>query len=304
VRKFLIFLSLWAGLTAGVYAAETFTLTDGTSMAGDISKADDYDVMIHTTSDTFTNIQWPRFSQDTLKELAGNPKYAAWAGPFIQPTAAGQAASQNITIKPVTRMTLPEHPSVFGGMVSSSLGLFLLLIVYAANLYAAFEVAVVRGKPIGAVMGLSAVLPIIGPIIFLAQPMKSQNAEEAPPEEVPPGAPPPPGAAPAPGQEDIQIVSASWQPSQEEKKPQPQVFSRGKFTLNKRFIETKFAGFIGEPKGDAKNFTMEIKTLKETLAVECIKQIGPTEAILETPNGQLTVPFADIQEIKLIPKPA
>ena len=95
---------------------------------------------------------------------------------------------------------------------------------------------------------------------------------------------------------------ASWQPSQEEKKPQAQVFSRGKFTFNKRFIETKFAGFIGEPKGDAKNFNMEIKTLKETIAVECIKQVGAAEAILETPNGQLTLAFSDIQEIKLNPK--
>ena len=49
---------------------------------------------------------------------------------------------------------------------------------------------------------------------------------------------------------------------------------------------------------------MEIKTLKGTLAVECIKQVGANEAILETPTGQLTVPFADIQEIKLTPKPA
>ena len=304
MRKFLIFLSLWAGLTAGVYAAETYTLTDGASFSGDISKADDYDVMIHTTSDTFTNIQWPRFSQDTLKQLAGNPKYGAWAAPFIQPVAGAQPAQQDMAIKPVTRMTLPDHPSVFGGMVSSSLGLFMLLILYAANLYAAFEVAVVRGKPMAAVMGLSAVLPIIGPIIFLAQPMKAESTEEAPLEEGMPGGPPPPGAAPAPGQEDIQIVAASWQGSQEEKKPQPQVFSRGKFTLNKRFIETKFANFIGEPKGDAKNFTMEIKTLKDTIAVECIKQVGPTEAILETPNGQVTLPFADIQEIKLTPKPA
>jgi hypothetical protein len=304
VRKFLIFLSLWVGLTAGVYAAETFTLTDGTSMSGDISKADDYDVMIHTTSDTFTNIQWPRFSQETLKQLAGNPKYAAWAGPFIQPTAPAQTTSENIPIKPVTRMTLPDHPSILGGMVSSSLGLFMLLVIYAANLYAAFEVAVVRGKPIGAVMGLSAVLPIIGPIIFLAQPIKAAATEEAPLEEGMPGGPPPPGAAPAPGQEDIQIVAASWQGSQEEKKPQPQVFSRGKFTLNKRFIETKFANFIGEPKGDAKNFTMEIKTLKDTIAVECIKQVGATDAILETPTGQLTLQFSDIQEIKLTPKPA
>ena len=104
--------------------------------------------------------------------------------------------------------------------------------------------------------------------------------------------------------EEIQIVSASWQGQPEEKKPQSQVFSRGKFTLNKRFIETKFAGFIGEPKGDAKNFNLEIRTLKEAIPVECIKQVGASEAIVETPTGQVTVGFADILEFKLIPKPA
>jgi hypothetical protein len=127
---------------------------------------------------------------------------------------------------------------------------------------------------------------------------------EAAPEASAPGAPAPGGAPPAPGQEEIQIVAASWHPSQEEKKPQPQVFSRGAFTLNKRFIETKFAGFIGEPKGDALNFSMEIKTLKQTIAVESIKQVAANEAILETPTGQLTLPLADILEIKLTPKSA
>jgi hypothetical protein len=209
-------------------------------------------------------------------------------------------------------------------MFESSLGLFILLVIYGANLYAAYEVAVVRGKPVGAVMGLSAVLPIAGPIIFLAQPVTTATDEE-PVEGMPPegaGAPaggpaaamassanapasgPASGVAPAiPPHEEIQIVSASWQPSQEEKKPQPQVFARGKFTLNRRFIETKFASFVGEPKGEAKSFSMEIKTLKDTIAVESIKLVGPTELILETPTGQVTVPFSDIMEFKLIPRP-
>ena len=306
VRKFLTFISLWLSLTGGVYAAETFALNDGTSISGDIVKSDDYNVMIHTSSDTFTNITWPQFSQDTLKQLAANPKFQAWASPFIEPAPVGQT-KQDIHINEVKRMMSPEelHPSIVGGLVGSSLGLFLLLLIYAANLYAAFEVAVVRGKSIPAVMGLSAVLPIIGPIIFLLQPVKAPVTEEAPTEEAAAAAAAAaPGAAPATGQDDIQIIAASWQGSQEEKKPQPQVFSRGKFTLNKRFIETKFANFIGEPKGEAKNFTMEIKTLKDTITVECIKQVGATDAILETPTGQLTLPFTDIQEIKLIPKPA
>jgi len=303
VRKFLIFLGLWLGLTAGVFAAETLTLADGTSLSGDIVKFDDHDVMIHTTADGYTNIAWSQFSQDALKQLSATPKYRPLAEPFIEPTVSEHPPKPEIKVNPVTRMTLPEHPSILGGLAQSSLGLFILLILYGTNLYAAYEVAVVRGKPLGLVMGLSAVLPIIGPIIFLSQPIQAAPNEEAAPEEGAPGAPAS-GGTPGPGQEDIQIVSASWQPSQEDKKPQPQAFSRGAFTFNKRFIETKFAGFIGEPKGDAKNFSMEIKTLKDTIAVECIKQVGATEAILETPTGPLSLPFADIQEIKLIPKTA
>jgi hypothetical protein len=49
---------------------------------------------------------------------------------------------------------------------------------------------------------------------------------------------------------------------------------------------------------------MQIKTAKATIAVESIKQIAALEAILETPNGQVAVPYTDIQEIKLIPKTA
>lgn len=299
MRNFLILLSLWLGLTAGVFAADTLSLTDGTSVSGDIVKSDDSGVMIHTTAEAYTTIQWARFSQEALKQLAKNPKLQGFVEPFIEPTESQRPAKPEIKVNPVTRVERPEHPSIFGGLVHSSVGWFILLVIYAANLYAAFEIATVRGKPVGAVVGLSAVLPLIGPIFFLAQPIKAAPMEEELAGEAAPG-----GAAPGSPQEEIQIVSASWQPSHEVKKPQPQVFSRGKFTFNKRFIETKFAGFIGEAKGDAKNFAMEVKTLKEQFAVERIMQIAATEVIFETPNGQVTVPFADILEVKLNPKTA
>ena len=301
MRTFLIFCGCWLGLAAAVFAAETLALKDGSSVSGDIVKFDDYEVMIHTTADSYTNIPWPQFSQEALKQLATVPKYRPLAEPFIEPTAAARPAKADVSVHEVKRLPSPAqlHPSLIGGLFQSSLGLFLLLLIYAANLYAAYEVAVVRGKPIGLVLGLSAVLPIVGPIIFLSQPMQVV-AEEAPPEADAAAA----GAAPAPGQDQIQIVAASWQPSAEEKKPQPQVFTRGAFTLNKRFVETKFAGFIGEPKGDALKFSMELKTLKATSAVVRIQQAGAVEVVLETPAGPLTVPYADILEIKLIPRPA
>ena len=34
------------------------------------------------------------------------------------------------------------------------------------------------------------------------------------------------------------------------------------------------------------------------------EQVEAAELIVETPNGQVAIPFADLQEIKLIPKPA
>jgi hypothetical protein len=304
VRTFLIVLSLWLGLAAGVYAAETWTLTDGTSVSGDIIKFDDNGAMIRTTGDAYNTVPWAQFSQDSLKHLAETPKLRLLVEPFIEPTAPEHKAKAAIQAPTVTRVVeSPDqlHPSIFGGLAHSSLGLFILLVLYVTNLYAAFEVAVVRGRAIGLVMGISAVLPVAGPILFLAQPVRlvsQQEAVEGAEPQAPAGAT---GTLALPGQENVEVVT----PEEEaEKKNQPQVFTRGKFTFNRRFIETKFAGYLGEPKGDAKLFAMELKTQKGALAVQSIKQVGMAEAIFVTGKGTVTVPFADIQEIKLTPKPA
>jgi hypothetical protein len=314
VRKFLIFCSLWLGLTTGVWASETLTLADGSSVSGEIVKVDEVGAMIHTAGEGYTtvSIQWGQFSQASLKQLATNPKIQGkgYVDPFIEPAATGQP-QRAIQVRPVERLKSPDelHPSLFGGLVHSSLGLFLLLLIYAANIYAGYEIAVVRGKALPVVIGAAAVLPLIGPIIFLLQPMTPKN-EDVVDEGMPDDGGPAPAGTPAAGAkpgplDEVQIVSASWQAADEEKKkPEAQVFSRGKFTFNKRFMETKFAGFIGEPKGEALKFSMEIKTSKGAIPVECIKQMAAAEAILETPTGQLTLAFGDIQEIKLIPKPA
>ena len=87
------------------------------------------------------------------------------------------------------------------------------------------------------------------------------------------------------------------------KAAEAQVFARGKFTFNKRFVETKFAAFIGEPKGDATQFSMEIKTAQAQFAVERILQVAATDLIIETVQlGQVTLLLTDILEIKLNPK--
>ena len=281
--------------------ADTLTLTDGASFTGEVIKFDDNGLQLRVAEGGYTNLPWGRFSQESLQQLAQNPKIKNLVDPFIEPTESQRPPKPEIKVDKVTRMERPANPSVLGGLVKSPLGLFILLVLYAANLYAGFEVAVVRSRPIPQVLGISAVLPVIGPIIFLALPMKL----EAPPEEEIAFAPG--GTAAAAAQrspEEIQIAEASWKQPEEEKKLQPQIYARGKFTFNKRFMETKFAGFAGvTPAGDAKTFTMEVKTLQATFTVERLAQIGATDVIFETvQRGQVTVPFGDIQEIRLNPK--
>jgi hypothetical protein len=301
VRKILFIFSLLLAVAGGALpAAETLTLTDGSTQAGDIVKFDDNGLMLRGEGDAYVNVPWGRLSQDSLKHLAENPKLRPLVEVFIEPNASARPAKAEITVNPVTRLERPAKPSLFGGLAGSPVGLVILLVLYAANLYAGYEVSIVRARPAVQVIGLSAVLPIIGPVVFLAMPMKV----EAPPEEAGHAAPAGTAAAAAlRTPEEIQIVEASWH--KEEKQPEPQVFARGKFTFNKRFVETKFAGYIGEPKGDALKFSMEVKTATALLAVGRILQVATTDVIFETTRpAQVTVPLNDILEIKLTPKTA
>ncbi|HEY5043180.1 MAG TPA: hypothetical protein VIK53_14395 [Verrucomicrobiae bacterium] len=301
MRKILFIFSLCLGVLALTAGAETLTLTDGGSVTGDFVKSDDNGLMLHLSGDTYTNVPWGQFSQDALKQLSQNPKMQPFVEPFIEPDESQRPQPVEIRVNPVTRLDRPENPSLFGGLLKSSVGLFILFVLYLANLFAAYEISLFRARPVGQVMGVSAVLPLIGPIIFLAMPIKM----DAPPEEQAAEGVPAGGGEPVPA-EEIQITEASWNPQSEEKKLEPQIYSRGKFTFNKRFIETRFPAFMGAGQGDlAKKYTMEVRTMKDHFTAERIVQVAPTDVIFAAgKRGQVTVALADIQEIKLNPKAA
>jgi hypothetical protein len=301
VRKILFPFCLWFAMTVlWSTAAATLTMTDGSSVEGDIVKFDDSGLMLRSGNDSYTNLSWGQFSQDTLKQLSANAKIKPLVEVFIEPDAAQRPARAETNVNPVTRLQVPQNPSLLGGFVKSPVGLFILLVLYIANLYAAFEVSIIRNRSALQVIGLAAVLPVIGPAVFLALPSvvepSTETTEEAPAES---GAA---GAAAASG--EIEIADASWKQPEENKKVEAQVFARGKFTFNKKFVETKFAGYMGEPKGDALKFSMEIRAAQGLFAVGRILQVAVDAVVLETSAGQVTVPLADVQEIKLLPKAA
>jgi hypothetical protein len=179
-----------------------------------------------------------------------------------------------------------------------------LLLIYAANIYSGFEIAVLRARPKAVVMGVAAVLPILGPVIFLAMPMHVEAAPVEAQGENEPATFAMPGQPVETASEGIQMAAGS-PPTQ----PAGQVFKRGQFTFNRRFIETKFAGFFSEPRGgaDAKS-VMIVKTAGGEFNVRRITRIETSDMSLEVTAGdarqEFAVPFADIQEIHLKPKSA
>ena len=286
--------------------ADTFSLADGASLTGDIVKSTDTGLMLHLPGDVYTNLLWTKLSQDSLNELAKNPKIQPLVEPFIEIPASARPQRPEVKIQAVTRLEVPPKQSLLGALFSSSVGLFALLLIYAANIYAGFEIAVVRTRPKALVMGIAAVLPILGPIIFLAMPAP---VEAAPIEDTAAGDPATfavAGQVSAP--EEIHIVTGSG-PAPATGQPAGQVFQRGQFTFNRRFFETKFGGFFGVTRSAAdENNVLVVKATSGQFIVERITSISASDVHLEVALGEVRqevmVPFADIQEIQLKPKNA
>jgi len=311
VRK-LGWIILSLGLCGGfavVTRADTFQLIDGTSVSGDIVLFNEAGVTLRTPSDSYTNVVWPKFSQASLKQLAQNPKIKPLAEAFIE-TPPAQPKNTEIQIQEVSRLALPPKESLFAALLSSSVGFVVLLLIYAANVYAGYEIAIVRGRPIGLVMVVAAVLPILGPIIFLCLPIpqetaptEAQSQVEQPTFVVPGGAPA--AGSPATGGIRVAGAAAAGVPAH----PEAQIFQRGQFMFNRRFFETKFSGFFSVIRRPAeKDLVLVIKAARTQLVAQRITRIAANEAYFEVVQGggrqEVMVPFADIQEIQLKHKDA
>jgi hypothetical protein len=305
-------LGLWlCGLFVAV-GADTFPLTDGTSVTGDVISYNDNGVVFRLEVDKYSNrVPWTKFSQAALKQLANNPKIRLLAEPFIETAPVVERTKKTeVKVHEVSRLELPPKQSLFGALFSSSVGLVVLLLIYAANIFAGYEIAVVRSRPIALVMGVAVVLPILGPIVFLAMPVRVESPKTAAPQ---PEAAPHTFAVPSAAQPvaaGIHIVEGSWQKESPAAEPgAPQIFQRGQFTFNRRFFETKFSGFFAMIRRESeKNLMLTVKTGRALFVVERITRIATNEMHVEVAQGaakqEVTVPFAEIVEVQLKPKAA
>jgi len=314
----------WVWLAAWTAAADTFQLLDGQTLSGDVVSFNESGLVVRLPDGKYADrVPWTKFSQDDLKKLGQNPKILPLVEPFLDVTEEQRSKQPDITVNMPPRLERPEVHSLFGAMFSSSVGVFVLLLIYGANIYAAYEVAVFRSLPRVMVCGLAAI-PLVGvlsPLVFLSLPSRPEpKPEEAVAPEVAaaaaqtfsvPGTPAPQAqtAAEAPASGLRLSQSAGESGRSTAALPATQVFQRGAFTFNRRFFETKFPGFFGIVRRDAeRDLVLVIKSARGEFVGNRISRIAANDLHVTVQKGPATeevmVPFTEIQEIQLKHKDA
>jgi hypothetical protein len=323
MRNFIRFLAvavlLFSGAGSG-FAGE-FKMNNGDVYRGEATGFDDEGMVVRLDIGGFSGrLSWSRMTQETLKELAKNPQAARYAEPFIELTAEEQQKQKQkkeIVVKPVPRLE-PLDKRGFFAAVASPVGLLLLGALYLANLFAGFEVAVFRQRPMAMVVITSAILPVLGPLLFLtmpaATPHEASTMEGADAQEPAHAGPPP-----VPGGRVTNKVASTGVPSggglsiaQTEKQSstpvaEPGVYKRGEFTFNRRFFETKFPGFFRVVPSEAeKDLVLVIRAAKNEFVAKRISRISSNEMHVQTLRGgtEAMVPFGEIIEVQVRHKEA
>jgi hypothetical protein len=284
------------------WAAE-FRLANGNILVGEIAAADEDGMVIRLDIGGFSTRQpWVSFAQETLRELAKEPAYAEFVEPFIELTPEEwqmrEQRREIIVREVINRIPPPDPvPSLFGAFLAPG-GLLLLVLLLAANLYAAYEIALFRGHKPLVVCAVSFVLPLVGPIIFLSLPTSAQEEDYAPSvAESPDSSPLSTAVERSAG--GLSLASAE-KPVAASAESQTQTYQRGDHTFNRRFFESKFPGFFRVVLGDAeRDMLLVFRTPKQDYVGKRISRISMKELhlVLQSNNSEISIPFSEITSV-------
>lgn len=316
----ILLLGLSFGQLAGTAWAGKYKLKDGTVLSGEPVESTFSNKGLILKQDAgdkpySRRIAWEEFTQEALLELRKIPKAERFVQYFVEPPPEVLEAEMQREVEKVKKPPIvlkasssPGRPYAGTGKVAaffSGGGLILLLLMYAANLYAAYEISRYRNWPIAVVCGASAVVPFFAPLVFVSLPTRvireREEEEEETEEAVDEAFDPLAELVP----EQVEVVPV------EQPKPIPptQSFKRGEFNLNRRFIETKFAGFFRIIPSEAeKDLNLVLKTARGEFVGKRVLRITNEELCLQIPSGAGTVdevvPLNDIFEIQIRHKDA
>jgi hypothetical protein len=296
--------------------AETYKLLTGETIEGTPIAPNAQGVVIKRPDGSLpSRTGWTNFTQEALKEFAKTPQIRRFIEPLLEEEIDEPEGrkSLEITIKTPPRVERPDSKAGLSALFSSGLSVFMLLLMYAGNIYAAFEVAIFKNRPPLLVCGIAAVAPVIGPVIFLCLPrpgvgtvediaegeMVAEDAAHAVGATAEaahghaaghhghghPGSPPA-GTAPAAAQAP------------------PQIYQRGQFTFNRRFFETKLAGFLRMVPSEAeKDMVLHVKSSRGEHAATRIARITPNDVAFQVTKGgasaEVIIPFNEINEVRV-----
>ncbi len=299
-----------AFFTATALHAAEFKLADGGTVKGEPVSFNEAGMVLKLDDGTFSpRVAWFKLAPEVLKEFLQNPKAKPFIEPLIEvPVEEKQKAKRaEIVVKPVPRLDRPSGVS-FGTAVATPAGIVIALILFGANIFAGYEVAVFRNRSATLVCGVAAVAPVLGQLVFLVLPsVPREELNPAPVDAVPiddnglPNAPTP--GIPDPGEHAPSGLSMAPESRNDGGDvSHRQEFKRGEFTFNRRFFETKFPGFFRlVPSESEKNLVMAIKAVRGEYVGRRIARITQNEMHLELRAGdassEVMIPFVEILEI-------
>ena len=300
-------------LATGYYPegqADEIRLTNGDILKGQPASYGEEGLIVKLDIGVFSQrVHWIKVTQESLKQLAQNPKIAPFAEPFVELPMDTSAAkkSKEIRIKPVPRIDrITEKTSLLGSLTTAP-GLVMLGLLFIGNLFAAYEIGVYRGRPVALVCGVSAVLPVIGPILFLATPSATPVMVESMDDGATGASNEPVNPMASTGSRSGGLSVAS-----QEKgggggdAGATKVFKKGDTTFNRRWFEVTFSGFFRVVPSEAeKNLVLVVKAGRNEYVAKRITRISMTDIHLQLINaGEIPVSFDEIYEVQVRHKDA
>ena len=309
-------LALWLGLCP-VFGAD-YKLSNGDVYTGQAASFNDDGVIIRLDLGGFSpRVPWGKLSQETLKELVEVPEAKEFAEPYIEIPIEEKVRQrqQKKEIRITEPPEVPPHTEArigFFASMANPLGYALLGILYFANLWAALHIARWKARPVALVVGVSAIAPILGPILFALLPPadyippEAEAQEQAPAAET--GVNPMQQALPS-GMQASSLGLAGGGAAAPKASANPaysQVYSRSNTTFDRRFFETKFTGFFRvAPAEPEKDLVMVVKTPKQEYVATRVSRISASEIHFQLQRGtEASVPFGEITEVSVRPKGA
>ena len=310
---------------SAVAAPITLKMADGSSLSGDVNTYTDRGLVIKGADGNFQTVSWGKISLQSLVELrdkARNARDREQVEPFLPFGDTGATEVKRIMLTDLEHPSRPAGATGLLGMFGSGLGLFLLVIVYGASLYAAYEIAVYRRLAMGTAMGGAAILPVIAPVVLFFAPAsmfaakRTEEFDEG--EELSGLSLDLKGTRLEAQQDQIQHSETNQRrrgntghTSKSDKKAPPasvptilSVFERGKVVFNRRFFETKLGPFLKTVPGpEATGKQLVFETHRGVFIGTKVSTIEQTylELFVDAGNASAVerIPFIEVQSVRI-----